>query len=417
MTVQPEHNIPQQSYWNISKLAESLLHHCEKHQIVVWAEFGTLIGLKRHGGAVIPWDYDGDFGMFVQDKQRFLETYSKEKEEDIVLNIDYYHDDGCLALHLSNNENDIVDLVFYQELDTVIDSQQNDATKLEYPSNDGYCYKKEEFYPLSKKIFLGHTVYIPNQWEKILAVHYENWRKYPLEFQNYIIPKFLDPPFKLIPRIHVDNFDDLRKIVQHTQVPVILPETKLLSCSDSQYERIVESQTSNIYGYKSSITWNKTEESALSVWQKYLENKLDFNIVDSPIDNKSILSPEWTKYAREKLSDMFEFSLTWVLTNCPKVTHFHVDPEYAGGFMKLLVGEKIWWCVTPVDYQYMLERGHTVESMALLKFHEIIELENCYLFGKIYVDIIKDGDLIWFPINTLHKVITTKHSHGFGGYL
>ena len=415
--IKHSYNNPQQSYWNISKLSASLLHHCEKYNIVIWAEFGSLIALKRHCGGIIPWDYDGDFGIFVRDKQKFIETYSKEKEEDIILNIDYYHDEGCLALHLVDNDSDIVDLIFYQEFDEVIDSMQNDATKIEYPSNDGYCYNKSDFYPLSKKLFLGHTVYVPHQWEKILAIHYENWREYPTEFINYIVPKFLEPPYKSIPKFHINNFDDLKKIVEDSKSPVILKKTDLLSCDVINYESIIRSQRSNVYGYQSSITWEKTEKPAPKVWKDYLGNKLDFNIVDSPIDNKFILSENWTKYAKQKLGTQFEFALTWVMTNAPKVTHFHIDPEYAGGFMKLLFGEKIWWCVAPDDYQYLIEKGHTIESMAQLQLHEMLQLENCYLFGKIFVDVISEGDLIWFPIKTLHKVITTKNSYGFGGYL
>lgn len=405
------------SYWNLTKLTEILLHHCEMHQIVVWAEFGSLIGLKRHGGSIIPWDYDGDFGMFQKDKQRFLDTFMKETNGEIVTDVAYYEDQGCLAFYLKNYPNDIIDIIFYEETETTINSLQNVTTKKNYPSNDNYCYQKKDFYPLSKELMLGHFVYVPNNWEKILAIHYDNWKEYPEKFRNYVDAKFLGSPFQPIPRYTITHFSQLKELVEKSTVPFILDKTPFLSVDQDFYQQLINNQKSGIYGYHSSISWSHSEEPAKKVWSDFLSGQLKYNVVDSPVDDKSWLPNYWNEYTRKKLGDSYHLSLCWVMTNSPQVTHFHTDPEYAGGYMKLLSGEKIWWCIAPAEYQYLCSKGHSVASMAKLSIHQLMQLEDNYLFGKIYLGVITNKDFFWFPTNTLHKVITTKDSYGFGGYI
>src|SRR3989304_8513299 len=106
-----KHNNPVQSYINISTIIETLLAHCEKHNIKIWAEYGTLIGWDRHNG-VIPWDYDGDFGIMVEDKDRLIKTFKNEHSSFYNMDIGYYNDNGCLAVLLNGNDNDLVDIIF-----------------------------------------------------------------------------------------------------------------------------------------------------------------------------------------------------------------------------------------------------------------------------------------------------------------
>ena len=416
--MQPKLDSLSDVYWNIFKISEKLLHHCERNKITIWPEFGSLLGHVRHRG-IIPWDYDGDFGMFIGDKDRFIESFQLDNP-DIILSIDYYKDEGCFALHLPGNENDIVDIIWYEDKGGIIDSLQSEATKLEYPSNNGYCYDTKEFYPLWDGIFLGHRVSIPYDSEAILTKIYGNWQEIPLEFRDYICDDYIGSSVKDI-GICSDSeyedmpFEDLVGVIGVSKEPFILRATPHLDCEN--FERILLDQTSSILGYESSVEWEEQNLSPKDVWESYSNSSLKINIVDSPLENKGMLPPEWESYARSKLGTHYDFALTWVFTCAPKVTHFHIDPPYAGGFMKILKGKKVWWCVKPVDYYHMVKMGQSVESMAKMDLHEIMRLEDSYLFGKIQIGVLNAGDLIWFPIDTMHKVITLEDSHGFGGYL
>lgn len=209
---------------------------------------------------------------------------------------------------------------------------------------------------------------------------------------------------------HVENGEQIKR-------PFIIRETNLLECSPERFEDLAREQQTLLKAYSSSLSWDFAQLRVADVIASWRKNNLNENIVDAPIDAQEMLMPlPMQTYLKEKLKDNYHYALCWIFTTAPKVTHFHTDPTYAGGYMKLLEGEKIWWLVAPDDYQYLVERGHTVESLAQLEFSEIIALENGYLVGRIYADILRKGDLLWFPINTLHKVITTKSSFGFGGY-
>lgn len=215
----------------------------------------------------------------------------------------------------------------------------------------------------------------------------------------------------------VSNIQDLIDCVESFSTPFIIRNTDLLNCSFQDFSKLADQQTTLLKGYSSSLTWDFAELSARDVLEKWQSGTLAENIVDAPVDaQESVMPKEMQIYLKEKLGEKYTHALCWIFTVAPKVTHFHTDPIYAGGWMKLLEGEKIWWLVAPKDYHYLVERGHSVESMAKLEFSEMLELENGYLQDKIYSDIIRAGDLLWFPIYTLHKVITTKSSYGFGGY-
>ena len=66
------------------RMLDSLKEICDRHNLVYWLDFGTLLGAHMHGG-FIPWDDDIDVSMPMKDYKRFLKIAEKELPKDIFL--------------------------------------------------------------------------------------------------------------------------------------------------------------------------------------------------------------------------------------------------------------------------------------------------------------------------------------------
>jgi len=66
------------------KLLDALRVICDKHGLIYWIDFGTLLGATRHKG-FIPWDDDIDVSMPMEDYKKFLEIAERELPRDIFL--------------------------------------------------------------------------------------------------------------------------------------------------------------------------------------------------------------------------------------------------------------------------------------------------------------------------------------------
>lgn len=66
------------------RLLDALKEICDKHGLVYWIDFGTLLGAVRHK-AFIPWDDDIDVSMPMEDYKKFLVVAEEELPRDIFL--------------------------------------------------------------------------------------------------------------------------------------------------------------------------------------------------------------------------------------------------------------------------------------------------------------------------------------------
>lgn len=66
------------------RLLDALKDICDRHNLVYWLDFGTLLGAKMFKG-FIPWDDDIDVSMPMKDYKKFLEIAEKELPRDIFL--------------------------------------------------------------------------------------------------------------------------------------------------------------------------------------------------------------------------------------------------------------------------------------------------------------------------------------------
>lgn len=405
--------IPPNSCKRIAILSEVILAHCEKYNIQIWAEDGTLIGLLRHD-FIIPWDYDADFGLWDIDKQKFIQTWNQEKYP-YYLDLNYYNNSGSFCiLHSENDDEDGIDLVFYEIKDDKVVSTQSEQIIREYVSKSDYTYPIDLFFPLRETLFLGHRIYIFNDWNKILTIEYGDWQQIPDDKHNYIDQKFLQNPFQHVHKLDCKTFSELKACIQFENFtrkfisPFIVNNTDILQIDQQKFISEIK-QEQEIFGYVPGTDFDYQTYPGDKIWDDYSKNKLQINIVDSPVTNQTIL--------KDLQTDNKKYSLCWILTCAPKITYFHTDPDYGGGYMKLLEGNKIWWLVLKQDFEYLQKCGHEYKIMEKMNFIEILALENWYLWGKIYVAQIRKNDLIWFPERCFHRVITLESSFGFGGYI
>ena len=290
-------------------------------------------------------------------------------------------------------------------------------------------------------LFMGCRIKVPNRkdWVDLFNCPHPAAPGGKLDFRdffseeeksfNYLHPHCAVKPIQRWK--HIDSVETFVEMTRHFKEPFILEDTKILSCSREQFANWFTRQRVPILGYFESGGHDYQEPSA--VWRQFSDKSLKINVVNTQMDMalvEEICPPGILAAHRARMNRFDPDNLfTWVFTIAPTWTHFHYDlhvdeedntedPRNMGGYMKVLEGEKVWWCIPYSSYRdCVLSKGLDADSLAKKGIIDLLTLTDDALYGHIYAGYIRDGDLLYFPPTCLHAVTTQRNTFGFGGWL
>lgn len=214
------------------------------------------------------------------------------------------------------------------------------------------------------------------------------------------------------------GFGELLSLVASATQPFIIRDAELLDIrlTDSSYRDLLASQTTPLTAID---CYNMTFQSieALDAYRQLQDDALEANFIDTPVDTLEPLGEKWVGHVTGAIERHRKLALCFIMTRSGKITPFHLDPPYGGGWMQLVRGHKTWWIIDAPDLKHLRSRGYDVERLNSLSLDQLLEIEDGYLRNRLRVGDIRDRDFIWFPPDALHRVETVKPSCGLGGYL
>jgi hypothetical protein len=406
-------------------LFEELATHCFTAGIPFVVDSGTLLGCIRHYG-IIPWDDDGDLALLAPDYRRLCEQFVDTPT--MRLARDYWSEpDGACAILPGGGEEDIaIDLVAY---DADGRTRMTEGLQAAYPID---CYKEASASESSHRYdfgaedlahpalfpFFSGLVQAPRDWQARLMRQYDDL-EVPAERRAFAESAF---PFPALtpPVVPVAEFASLEEGLAKTggSVPFLVPRCSDFAIDAARFAALLARETELLHGHARLADGSYEDRSAKpsEAFARFRAGTLGMLVSDSPISNAEDVFPDFLR-RRQLRGEGDYYARCWVLGSAPSITDFHVDPDFGGGFMHLVEGEKFWWFIDPADAPIeTLESSLPFAKAGGGSIADLLTRDDFRLWGKIRVAHHKAGGCVYFPPNWSHRVFTYRDAFGVGGY-
>lgn len=227
------------------------------------------------------------------------------------------------------------------------------------------------------------------------------------------LPEFAGLPAADRPAVvAVDEFSTIEAGLLATggAAPFLVPECREFGLDAAGFRALLARETADLFGYDyyRDTEYETRYVSPLAALQRLEEGALDLAIVDSPISRPDAVLPAVLR-RRPPDEEGREYACCYVLTCAGRVTPFHTDPEFGGGFMHLVGGEKLWWYVDPADAP--------VEALVDRSMTQVLTQDERRLWGKVRFARLRAGGFVYTPPGWAHRVRTVAPAFGVGGYI
>lgn len=431
----PPPDVAPTDLYYLMKLCEEVLDFCRKHEITAWLDWGTLLGYYRHQN-IIPWDNDIDLCVLETDYLRFKDLLTNsEISHGFTFSFDRYDDpNGAFWIHVKEDPKDILglDVVSYRidsEFPHTVRHLMLPETVLAYPNYPhpsvpeavvGYDFDYDELYPLQDVLFLGQMVKVPHKGRRRMLYNFGvDYLKDPTFLKEYNLwmeifsekKEFLkSSPFRLIEAVAGMTIDDAFK----SKIPIVIKNPGEIKFNWNDFKATMMKEEKETWGYPEGVVVLSNKEKVLAsrLLDEWSNNKLKHNLLDTQCHFPEDLFPP----------SLIDKAPCYVLTRSNNWTAFHTEEDYFGepasfgGWIYLKQGRKIWYFISPEDHSYLSDNGYPFERLSLLSFTDLVHILDNYLWGKLYIAVLKSDEFIYFPAKWAHAVITDEKSFGLGGY-
>jgi hypothetical protein len=233
-------------------ILQMLLHTldvCESIDIDYWADWGTLLGVLRHGN-VIPWDWDFDLDFRTNDFEKIESIQQNSKHSHPLYGYRWYADppapgyvgyegEGYSIYHLDTEV--LGDLVEYRDpIEGEIESEL--VCKVEpwhYPN-----VSVSDIYPLKRVHFLGTSITIPHnpdailsyyQTEKNIVYSRDHWSQY--DSVPFLLSHLQNPHLSTHCEVPVQDAQSLSVDAIQGDIYLLTTPTIILSNLNSEWKK------------------------------------------------------------------------------------------------------------------------------------------------------------------------------------